>query len=1187
MFDRRYVQMENMRFLSLMIFLLLTTFGSSQNCGSTEDTYFFSFQSKSYEIVKSALTWPQAAACAAARGAKLAEIESEEENDAIHAAIMAANIDPNYVSVAGGGGIAYLWIGATDQGVEGQWVWDGDDDVLGDIFWIGDGSNGFGTGMALSYHNWGGSSYGFPAVPENQNGNQNAAGIALSEWDLGNDKIGQPGEWNDLPMNSQLYYILEFDCENSFTFDSISICSGDTLFINGDSITAEGLYELNFQNAEGCDSIVILDVTVLPVGTQTIPFTICQGDSLNVFGQTLFESGTYIFEDQTEDGCDATTTIILTVGEVYLDSIQVIECAGTPFQIAGNDITVSGTYIFGMQTALGCDSILVAEVIILPSLYDTTFAAICAGDTFYFRNDTFHLPGIYTYQFETNQGCDSIYVLDLRVDSIGYDTVQLVSCSNIPVIFGQDTLSVAGFYEFPFDTQGPCDSVLVVELIHLPAYADTVAVRLCDQDSFEFEDQVFFDSGIYTFEFVTEEGCDSIRILDLVLGKRDTVDVEISICDNEFYTFGNDTLQIAGLYSQIFTNASGCDSLVNLTLSVRPTSRDTVRVSICSNKAYEIEGQSFNQSGVYEIVSNTPNAQACDSIIVLELEVLRSTSDTTYATICGNETFSFDGRIFSEQGIYSFRYTNSVGCDSVLVLNLTKINGYVTEFSVDICEGETYNFVGQILSTTGRYQVTYIIGPRCDSLVILNLTVHPHVSNTYDIQLCAGEEFPLYGDTIRTSGVFNFMFQTQFGCDSLERWNVQFFEPTRDTIPVVICGFEAYIYQGDTLTESGTYTYELQSFIGCDSTVVIDLSFTNELRTDLVVRLCEGESYDFDGDILSTAGIYSKVYELNQRCDSIVTVDLSFGQPSEQELTVRVCRNEPYFFDGERLVTPGIYSKTLVSSFGCDSLVTIDFDIIGTAFVQETVTICANETYNFGGNILTMPGLYNRTSNPASGCDTIFTLILFVNPIYTSSRQMTLCEGETIFVDGVLINGPGFYNIRLKSVAGCDSIINLNVTEVRTPAIISNNDGNLIVTVDVRYLYQWINCDTNEPIPGEIFPNYTPDVTGNYTVRVRNGECVVTPDCVFVVVTSTSETEKLGIEVFPNPTQDRLIIRRGAIPQTATPVVIGADGVTHPVKFNTADDEIRVDVHMLPVGHYFIHWQNSPDPLPAIKFVKS
>ncbi|TWT87410.1 hypothetical protein Mal64_29490 [Pseudobythopirellula maris] len=175
---------------------------------SAQADFMFYHDGHSYLTVTSTpSTWAGAAADAASRefggftGA-LARIDNEAENDAIYTA-MKLNIpigDHSLTTAPDGGGGAYVWIGATDRALEGQWIWDGDGDGAGDLFWQGD-ENGVAAGGL--YEDWG--TTGAQNEPDDFSNNQDAAGISLNGWPL-----GLAGQWNDVAESNTLFYVVEF-----------------------------------------------------------------------------------------------------------------------------------------------------------------------------------------------------------------------------------------------------------------------------------------------------------------------------------------------------------------------------------------------------------------------------------------------------------------------------------------------------------------------------------------------------------------------------------------------------------------------------------------------------------------------------------------------------------------------------------------------------------------------------------------------------------------------------------------------------------------------------------------------------------------------------------------------------------------------------------------------------------------
>ncbi len=200
--------------LMLVAFLAPGLLLNAQPCADSLNIYTFYYQGKKYEIVKELNDWDDAADCAEERGGYLVHIGSQQEQDSVYYHIsVGAAISNTYTSVPDGGGVAYIWIGATDLAQEGNWLWDGDNDGSGTLFWTGQGAAGAGGGAAVggAFVNWGGKSTGTIKEPDNYAGNQDGAAIALRGWPGGSGALGIAGEWNDIAVTNSIYFIIEYE----------------------------------------------------------------------------------------------------------------------------------------------------------------------------------------------------------------------------------------------------------------------------------------------------------------------------------------------------------------------------------------------------------------------------------------------------------------------------------------------------------------------------------------------------------------------------------------------------------------------------------------------------------------------------------------------------------------------------------------------------------------------------------------------------------------------------------------------------------------------------------------------------------------------------------------------------------------------------------------------------------------
>ncbi|MDP1728508.1 MAG: T9SS type A sorting domain-containing protein [Bacteroidota bacterium] len=189
----------------LLFFILnLCSFSNlafSQCTPNSTNIYTFITNGIKYEIIKEKLNWVNAAACAVTRGGKLAEINSQAEQDTLYNRINSAGITASNTVAPDGGGASYLWLGGNDLSIEGKWIWDGDNTGAFVQFWQGTAS---GSPVGGLYNNWGNE-------PDDYTG-QDALGFAFTNWPL-----GIAGEWNDIKESNLLYYIIEYSGTTSIS----------------------------------------------------------------------------------------------------------------------------------------------------------------------------------------------------------------------------------------------------------------------------------------------------------------------------------------------------------------------------------------------------------------------------------------------------------------------------------------------------------------------------------------------------------------------------------------------------------------------------------------------------------------------------------------------------------------------------------------------------------------------------------------------------------------------------------------------------------------------------------------------------------------------------------------------------------------------------------------------------------
>ena len=133
---------------------------------------------------------------------------------------------------------------------------------------------------------------------------------------------------------------------------------------NGIEYTEEGVYEQTLQSIHGCDSTVVMHLTMVDAYKVEVEQNAC--DSYEWGGQTITESGVYEHLFTSINGCDSTVVMHLTINEPspeYGFSIDACE----PYEWDGIVYAESGLYERIYTNIYGCDSIVTMDLAIIPA----------------------------------------------------------------------------------------------------------------------------------------------------------------------------------------------------------------------------------------------------------------------------------------------------------------------------------------------------------------------------------------------------------------------------------------------------------------------------------------------------------------------------------------------------------------------------------------------------------------------------------------------------------------------------------------------------------------------------------------------------------------------------------------------------------------------------------------------------
>jgi gliding motility-associated-like protein len=614
----------------------------------------------------------------------------------------------------------------------------------------------------------------------------------------------------------------------------------------------------------------------------------------------------------------------------------------------------------------------------------------------------------------------------------------------------------------------------------------------------------YTSTGTYidTLPGASAHGCDSIIITNLNIYPVATFTQSVAICGGSTYTFNGHVLTATGTYMDTFVNAAvtGCDSIVTTNLYVNPLSAYTQYDTICQGSSFTENGHAYTSTGTYTDTFINASVTGCDSIVTTNLYAYPQATYTQYDTICRGHSFTENGHIYTANGTYMDTFTNAsiYGCDSIVTTNLyvTPPPTY-TQYDT-ICQGSSFVENGHNYTSTGTYMDTLanasIFG--CDSIVTTNLYAYPLATYTQYDTICQGGSFTENGHIYTATGTYmdTFVNASIHGCDSIVTTNLTVNQPSAYTQYDTICQGSSFVENGHTYTSVGTYmdTFTNASVTGCDSIVTTNL-YVNPLSAYTQFdTICQGGSFTENGHSYTSTGTYMDTFYNGSvtHCDSIVTTNLYVYPLATYTQFDTICHGGSFVENGHIYTSAGTYMDTFTngSVTGCDSIVTTHLFVNPLSAYTQYDTICQNGSFTENGHNYTSTGTYMDTFYNASvtHCDSIVTTNLYVYPLATYTQFDTICQGSSFLENGHSYTSTGtyidtFYN---ASVTGCDSIVTTNLFVAPLPIVnlgpnVTMCGGNIKVDAgNTGSTFIWSDGTTTEID--------TISTSGMYTVTVIN-----------------------------------------------------------------------------------------------------
>lgn len=301
------------------------------------------------------------------------------------------------------------------------------------------------------------------------------------------------------------------------------------------------------------------------------------------------------------------------------------------------------------------------------------------------------------------------------------------------------------------------------------------------------------------------------------------------------------------------------------------------------------------------------------------------------------------------------------------------------------------------------------------------------------------------------------------------------------------------------------------------------------------------------------------------------------------------CCSSTYRLPGGKIINkPGVYSDTLVSQNGCDSIAIFDISFVVAYTKEITKNMCQGEVYRVGKSEYTKAGIYKDTLFSSAGCDSVYittTLSFDEEPTLSINNDTAICIGETVSLraEGIgKINWFGtskqtmkvkpeqstLYTASSSNQCGViyESVYVLVNSRPETPEIFAS-EKTLYTLTDSHI--QWYE-EILGKIEGANNWEFEPKANGNYFVVASNSECYSEPSdhYSFTFITNIASKDNIAASLYPNPVTDNLYISSNS--EINSVELYSSKGLLIN-KISTAPQSIMtIDTRTLKSGMYFV-----------------
>lgn len=263
----------------------------------------------------------------------------------------------------------------------------------------------------------------------------------------------------------------------------------------------------------------------------------------------------------------------------------------------------------------------------------------------------------------------------------------------------------------------------------------------------------------------------------------------------------------------------------------------------------------------------------------------------------------------------------------------------------------------------------------------------------------------------------------------------------------ILCGNQTVEYGGQMFDADNPSDVVRVTRPGlCDSIIIVNLIFEEDVTNTITNTLCTGQFITVENIVFNESNPSGTVPILggaSNGCDSTIIVNLTFGDASINNVIQDICSDEELIFNGVEYNATNLIGLDTIpegSVGGCDSIINVNLSLIINDIGTIDTTIC-DPLYS-----ITLDNIVFDIDNPqgpaviangaVSGCDSMINVNLTFLTQAMGSVDDVICPDGSVVVNGVVFDRDmltGVVSFNGEASNGCDSIVEVNLTLLEIP----------------------------------------------------------------------------------------------------------------------------------------------------------